>query len=166
MSLDQQLEQSAISTTNGRLAELKSKALEMGAYYYHEFIDHIGKIQQTIANSSIDPKSKDTAEGILSQIEKFYEELPEPPDGREEFSPILTIKEILPRFKQALRNYFTREDKAERGLAVITLGRLAVRLTQSHESYHANLLALLHEIRDYPNEKDFVVPIKHPRGYI
>jgi len=158
MGIEARLEQQSPE----RLVRLQEKAIEMAKYYFVGFggraVLNVGRYGSTHFKI---PAEQNIIAEIYRRMEfviDFYEKLPiDELKTKEEFSPLVKIKPLLPELRKLMDEVF-KENISNNQQKLV---KLADRVLKIGKKYRTTLIELLREIHQYPEAKDFGVTFRN-----
>lgn len=145
------------------LGNLEQKALDIAKYYYKDFGNTIEMIMcdalQYLKHPEVD--YKDRVMRHLSKIKDFYSGIPfEDLRGRDEFSALFEIRDLLPQFSGLVNRHFEAPNKE----SLEEIRSLGNRIVETGRPYWGGLVQLLETIKSHPESNGFTVNIIDDSG--
>lgn len=137
--------------------EMKARAEEMARYYCKGFVTALHLVVQDTEHylDKLNPKYREKAQEGFIRVVGFYDGIPfEELPADEDFSPLLVVRELLPRFKESL-DWTLHGENEEINLRAMS--DLAIAIKFVGQVYDLRLEKLVREIRKDPGQKGFTI---------
>ena len=168
MDLESTLVGNRQNQSRNRLEELKERLTEIALCYYKGFADNLKGIVNNasfyLRHPELDRvKKMQHAYEWFRAIEGFYETIPfNKLQSKNEFEPLLKVRELLPTFRHSLEITFQTENYDE----FRVLDDIRNQIMDKAEIYFDSLMQVLKEIKSLkPANIEAIVP-KNVRGYL